>query len=496
MAIKSTGKTKPTGVTIALPKLAAGAKSRQRPKDQTESGSTLQQRLAYSLMNRSTADYRNIANQPAQITALMRELCRIEGPISTAVHNLVQVANSGFKIWVTDVESERFSYDGWLMARKIMSLFNTVYDYTEGFSERASMQTTVEVLLREAVITGGNALEMVLNKARLPDSLVPIGVETLEWISDGKGGKYPGQRIAGSGQDITPLDIATFYVSFSQPDPGMVQARSMMESAMKLLVYFEELLQDIRRVIRRNGHTRTKVALNTEKLIAAAPKDVKNDAKKLLAWMERARADVETVIAGLDPEDVLITFDTADVQNLQSGMGSRTDYTPFLATISGLYSSAMKTPPSALGLRMEGGQSMANVESLIFLKSARSIQTPVADVLSRALTLACRLYGFNVSCNFMFNPIDLRPENELSAFRTMEQDRILRRLSLGLISDEEAAWHLDVVLPEGYVNLAGTRFMDNASPDPGAEAAPGDSGMGKTLQPGSDLPRKGGGKSQ
>jgi hypothetical protein len=479
--------------SVKLPRnLAAGAKSRVRPSDSTSAGSTLRQTAIYDLINRSANAYRTSTNT----TQLMRELARIEGPISSAVNSLVQIANSGFRIWVADAATNRFSYEGWLLSQSILAALDTTFDYTEGYAAKDSSETIKQVLLREAVITGGCSMELVLNKARLPDTFLVVGLETLEWVSDGKGGKYPTQRIAGQNQPQN-LNIPTFFTAFAQPDPGLVQARSMMESCLKLLVFFEEFLDDIRRAIRQNGHTRTSISIDVEKILESAPKDVINDADKLREYLEGIRDQIVTNVQGLAPEDALVTFDTVKVENLQSGLGNKVDYNPMLTTLSGLYATAMKTPPSAIGLRLESGsQALGNVESLIFAKTAKAIQAPVEQVLSRAITLACRLFGLNVYCNFMFKKIDLRPESELEAFRVMEQDRILDLLSLGMISDEEAAWELDLgPLPEGYVPLSGTRFRDGTAKkefDPNSA----DSAMGKVLQPGSDLPRKGGGRSQ
>lgn len=478
---------------VKLPKnLAAGAKSRVRPTDSTSAGSVIRQTAIYDLINRSANSYRVATNT----TQLMRELARLEGPISSAVNSLVQIANSGFRIWVADAGTNRFSYDGWLLSQSILAALDTTFDYTEGYAAKDSSETIKQVLLREAVITGGCAMELVLNKARLPDTFLTVGLETLEWVSDGKGGKFPQQRIAGQNQPQN-LNIATFFTAFAQPDPGLVQARSMMESCLKLLVFFEEFLDDIRRAIRQNGHTRTNISIDIEKILESAPKDVTSDADKLRTYLESIRDDIVRSVQNLAPEDALVTFNTVEVENLQSGLGNKMDYTPLLTMLSGLYSTAMKTPPSAIGLRLESGsQALGNVESLIFAKTAKAIQTPVEQVLSRAITLACRLFGLNVYCNFMFKKIDLRPESELEAFRVMEQDRILDLLSLGMISDEEAAWELDLgPLPDGYVPLSGTGFRDGTAKkqfDPNSA----DSAMGKVLQPGSDLPRKGGGRSQ
>ena len=70
--------------------------------------------------------------------------------------------------------------------------------------------------------------------------------------------------------------------------------------------------------------------------------------------------------------------------------------------------------------------------------------------------------------------MNLKPENELEAFKTLKQARILEQLSLGLITDEQAAEELtgDPTLPKGYVRLAGTWFYKkNAALDAASVAS-------------------------
>jgi hypothetical protein len=119
--------------------------------------------------------------------------------------------------------------------------------------------------------------------------------------------------------------------------------------------------------------------------------------------------------------------------------------------------------------------------------------------MSRALTLAVRLYGADVYVKFRFDPIDLRPESELEAFRVLRQSRVLELLSLGFLTDQEAAEELGTG-PRGpnapelsgtmFKEKSGTGFQNSSDPEP----TPNDDPMGRSLQP--DTPSKAGGESQ
>lgn len=477
---------------VILPKrLLKAASARQRPAEQAERDADIASARLFPVLNQQARNYRNSTN----VIQLMRHLARAEGQFSTAIHNTVETAYSGFSVMAYNSIDHQFSPEGTALASTVTAMFNTVYDYTEGHTERLSMEDLLKQMLREALLTGGVASELVLNKASLPDRIQSVGFETIVWKSDGKNGAYPSQTTASEVEPVS-LDIATFFTATVHADPGMLYPRSVMESAIKVLVLFEEFMDDIRRSIRVAGHNRMTVSLDAEKIKKSAPRSVQQDSEKLRVYMEAVQTAVQTQVESLDPEQALVFFDSAVPDVLQSGTGSKIDYTPLLSVFISQYATGMKTPPSVLGLRLESGsQALGNVETLIFLKSTQAIRTPVETVLSRMLTLACRLYGADVYVNFKFGPIDLRPETELEAFKNMRQTRLLELLSLGFLTDDEAA-HMLGTGPRapGAPPLSGTMFTKGGSQD--LNTFPGDTAMGRTLQPDKDIPRKSGGKSQ
>lgn len=472
--------------------ISSKVRSRTNTRQNYKDGEEIIKRPMYDLVNASATRYRTAGDIPW----LIRELAKREGPISSATHALVEVASSGFKITALDRKTGSFHPEGTTAANAIAAALDTPFDYTNGFVDKMGMETLSKHMLREVVLTGGLSAELVLNSALLPDYVQVVPYETIIKLADGKGRSYPAQRSTDGKNTITVLDIPNFFLAEMHKDAGSEYAFSMMESAIKLVVAFEEFLEDIRRSVRQNGHTRTTASLDLEKICKAAPQAIQKDTEKLMEWAQRIKNEFESTLSRLNPDDMLIYFDTAKVENLQSNLGSRMDYTPLLNTMAGLYSTSMKTPPTAIGLRLEGGsQALGNVESLLYLKTAASIQTPVEVVLSRILTLACRLHGIDVFVNVQFNPIDLRPDTELSSFRTMEQTRIYEQLSYGFISDEQAAHMLGTgPRPLSAPKLSGTMFLQNNSKQ--ADPALGDTPMGRTLQPDKKIPRKGGGKSQ
>jgi len=479
---------------VVPPKLIGALRSRTRPTAQDTKGSEIRETNAYELLNNTQRNYR----QATDIVGLLRHLARAEGPFSTAVHNLVEVTNTPHKVTAWNNE-QRFDADGTLLAMNLVTQLDTPTEYL-GFTRKLSFDMLKTMMLREVVLTGAIYAELGLNDAQMMDLVQVVGAETLRFESDGKGGAVPSQEIAGKNEPVK-LDIPTFFGAQMHADPGSVNPRSMMESALKMLLYFEELLEDIRRVVRQSGHNRLVVKLNAEKLKAITPREVTSDTTKWLNYMELVRSTIQSQLESLEPEQALVMFDSVDADVVQSGTGTKVDYTPLLQLAVGQYATGMKTPPSVLGLRMEGGGSATgSIETMMFLKSARAIQKPVETVMSRILTLAARVMGADVTVSFEFTALDLRPDNEQQAFHAMRAKQIYEKLSLGLISDDEAAHELGAFpRPVGAPDLSGTMFMNGGAASDEAEempTRPGETPLGRTMQPPKDAPRKSGGKDQ
>lgn len=446
------------------------------PKDNTRSA------------NQSILTFRS---QNSDIAAV-RALDIIDGTFSAAIFDFVEIAHSAFKVTAYDTLSHQYSEQGTLAARSVVSSLDTLYDYSQGYADKRSLSGVIETALVEILCTGALAAELVLDKVRLPDRINIIPYETIEWVSKGDGTKYP-RQLSTTGDPI-PLDIATFFVSELHKHASKAYATTMMSAALNSSYHFNDFLEDMRRAVRRQGHGRMNVKLISEKVAAAAPESVKEDPEKMQAWLATAINDVATELGNLNPEDALVFYDSVEA-SLLKGEGEKADYVPLMNAVSGQHATSLKTSPSILGLRLSGSQSLSNTESLVFIKVARGIQRPVEEVMSRLLTLATRLVGADVYVKFRFDPINLRPEDELEAFRTMRQDRILTLLSEGFYTDEEAADLLGTgPRAPGAPPLSGTGFMRGNSKIDAKKASPNNDPQGRALQ--SDSPSKAGGSSQ
>jgi hypothetical protein len=318
----------------------------------------------------------------------------------------------------------------------------------------------------------------VLDKARLPYQLRPVSVESLNFktskVNEGTGYRViPFQR-PRSGNPID-LDFPTFFYESLDQETETPYSHSPLEPAVNASVFHQETVNDIRRVVSRSGHSRMVVKLITDQLMKLCPVDIRADAKAMTAWIEEMRQSVITEIEGLAPESALVFFDSLEAEYLNSEIGGSADYTGLMNLVDGIVATCLRTPASILGKKIGGSQNTASTESLLFIKTAQGLHNPPATILSRALTLCVRLYGFDGYVECAYDPCNLRPEDELEAFKTMRQSRILEQLSLGFITDEEAAEILGTgPRAPGAPKLSGTMFLQASSmkpPDPNADPA-------------------------
>lgn len=372
-------------------------------------------------------------------------------------------------------------------------------NYTEeGFSQTASIRSATESWALEILFNGAACGELVLDKARLPARIAPIPVSSLKFYQDDKGIR-PVQVVGGQEVD---LDYPTiFYTGLDQPLTS-AYANSPLESSIQAVLADTDYLNDLRRVLKRAVQPRLQAIIDMKVAKEMAPPEATNDPEALQAFLNNLRADVENTLNGLEPQDALIAFDMIEFSYVSGGTGDVPDVIKVIQDLlNAKLATGSKTLPSILG-HGAGTQSMASSETLLFMKSADGIvRSKLNEMLSKILTLAVRLFGQDVAVYFRYNPIDLRPENELESFMTMRQNRVLELLSYGFLEDDDASIELTGrPTPGNFTPLSGTRFYtakNEPADNPYSNTSNGGSGggaMNQSLKPGT--PQKAGGKSQ
>lgn len=451
---------------------------------------------------------RNLATTDIAASARGKKTDQMLEDFVSASPELGAAVNSALRVGIPEKYSAiarnvdgSFNGEATNLLQQLLTRIDVIGDYSNGFSSTQSLKSTSESLARELMLRGACAMELVLDKGRLPAFFQPIATGSIEFLPDvGKGGNgvRPVQKVGG---DTIDLDIPTFFwVSLDQP-LSSPYPNSPIESVLQAVLLKESFIADLRRVIKRVAFPRQKVTVDEERVRKHLSPEAQLDPEKATEELNGIIAGIETKLANLNPEDALVYLDSLGFSIEAGGATGLSDEYKVLTDISNSrIASAAKTLPSVLGLSAGAASSnISSTECQLYLMSIDgAIRQKLNEIYSRALTLALRLFGLDVVVTFRYATIDLRPASELEAFYQTRQTRILEQLSLGLISDEEASLELTGKLPPaGYVPKSGTMFKSagggQASMGPQTPSNDG-STLNQNLKP--DTPSQGRGQNR
>lgn len=348
------------------------------------------------------------------------------------------------------------------LAQEILRRVTYLGDPTLGYNPVTDLQSLSEALGLELVTYGSAGLELALDKQRLPTFLQAVSTTKIVFKEE-DGGVYPVQVVGG---EERVLDIPTFfYISIDQ-DLLNAYSDSYFASAVQSVIADAQFLNDVRRSMQRVIQPRLTATIIEEKVKSSVSPDIGNDPVKLGEYYNQLIEGISQQLSSLQPEDALVSFDSVEYSLLGTNGSSNGNIADTMQTVLKILESKLaagaKTMPAILG--RDGNSSAATTSTMLFLKNADIVRRKLNVLYSRALTVAVRLLAQDCHVEFRYEDLDLRPQNELEAYKSMKQSRILQQLSLGFITDEEASIELTGHLPrDGHVPLAGTMFMGGTS---------------------------------
>lgn len=402
--------------------------------------------------------------------AVIRALARLNPDLSAAVSAYIRVGIPERYRCVARNPDGSFNREATQLANSIITQMDLMPDYQSGFSTVSGFRSLSEALAKELLLEGGLAVELVLDKNYMPYKLQPMPVSQLILREDKTvQGLFAQQLISGQYID---LDQPTFFYTVLDQDLLDVYSASPLEAAVQPVLAASSFLNDMRRICQRHVFQRFDIVIDEEKLRARIPPQILNDQEQTDKYLNTLISSVQSVVNNMGVEEAMVHFDFFTVKYIE---GAGTDNAPAFETVKTIYdekiTTGAKTLPSILG-HGSGSQNIASTETLVFMLSANGmIRLKLQETYSKIFTLAVRLFGLDVTVQFEFDAINLRPESELAAFRAMDQSATLEQLSLGFLTDDEAALKLTGRLtPPGFKPLSGTGFYKAA----GGAAAPVD----------------------
>jgi hypothetical protein len=425
----------------------------------------------------ATADISAVARQAASTPATIRALARLTPDLSAAVSAYLRVGiPENYKVVARNIDGT-FNRDATALAANILRQFDLMPDYASGFSQVANIRSLSEALGKELIIEGAAAMELVLDKNRMPYKFQPVSASQIIFREDKDTQHiFPQQLIAGTYID---LDQPTFFYTSLDQDLLTAYPISPLEGAVQPVLASADFVSDMRRICKRHVFPRYDVEIDEQKLRDRMPPETLNDTQKANEFLNATISSIQSVINTMNPEDAIVHFDFFTVQAVK--MDSSNSANEF-ETVKNIYdekvSTGAKVMPSILG-HGSGSQNVASTETMIFMLSANGmVRLKLQEIFSKAMTLAVRLFGMDVTVEFKYDSINLRPDSELESFRAMKQARILELLSLGLMTDDEASLELTGELtPVGFKPLSGTGFFTPIT-GPGERGNPAAGGAG------------------
>lgn len=393
----------------------------------------------------------------ATTAATLRSLVKASPDLSAAVFSAIRVGVTAKYTVIARNLDGTLNPDGTALAQQLCRRFDILGPSDGGYNAWPSIRSASETMAKELMLLGACSLEVVLNKARLPEALLPIAVDSVRFKYQKKR-KIPFQVVGG--EEIS-LDYPTFFYLSLDQSTKFASADSPVESSIQPMIAIQSFMSDLRRVFRRAIHPRIKAMLNEEKWRKMIPADILNDPQKLKDYMDTTTSSIQTLINGLNPEDALVLFDILDIDYLNNGSISLSEeYKTLAAIMNSKLAAGSKTLPTILGHEAQGSRNIASTQAMLYLRTVEgAVQFKINEIFSRALTLCVRLFGVDAVVEFAYDRPNLRPEAELEAFYAMKQSRVREQLSDGLITDEEASLLLTGTLPPaGMRPLSGTGF--------------------------------------
>lgn len=392
---------------------------------------------------------------------LIKTLMRTDPDVSAATNAYLTLADTQLEYVVRDSSGE-MSKDGQKLLNNLMYRIFTITDYTLGYQSKPTLSEFISGLRYMLLMRGSIGVELVYDKTMQPESFRTVDMATVEFIEKSPGVYKPVQSTENV-EDVS-LDIPTFFSSKFKQDPTDIYSYSYFTSAINTIAARQLVINDLYRIMNVVGFPRITLEVLEEVLKNRCPKEYKADPRKFNEWINTQVRNISAQFSNIRPDAPFAHTDSVKVSILNEKQpGSGLQVEEIISTLNAQNQAGLKVVATVLG-RGEAGVNTASVESRIFSLSADSLNKPIADVLSKAMTFALRMSGFDGFATFKFKPAELRPDLELESMRIQKQTRLMKDLSLGIISDETYCMEMyGEPLREGAPTLSGTGFMEKSN---------------------------------
>jgi hypothetical protein len=392
---------------------------------------------------------------------LIKQMMVSDPDTSAAVSAYLTLADTQLT-WVVRDSSGAVSRDGQKLLESLLYKVFEITDYTLKYQSKPSMSQFLSELRYMLLMRGAIGVELVYDKALQPYELRNVDMGTIEF-KESKPGQYKPFQTTENVEELS-LDIPTFFTERFKQDPSDIYNYSYFTSAINTVAARAVVINDLYRIMRITGYPRITLEVVEEILKKRAPKAVQEDSKKYNEWVNQQLNYIANRFSDIRSDLPFAFTNSVKVGILNDkNPGASLQVADIINTLNAQNQAGLKVVSTILG-RGESGVNTASVEARIFSLSADALNKPIASILSRAFTLALRIAGFDGFVTFKFTPSELKPELELESQKIQKQTRLMKDLSLGIITDETYCMEMyGTIPPEGMQPLSGTRFLEPSS---------------------------------
>ncbi len=368
------------------------------------------------------------------VETLAKLLTSLSPEVSAGHFMHMRFGNPGYEIAVTYPDSERPYKRGqqWLAA------------FIQRMDEQYGAFGVIPTKLLDGQFMRGAAMaELVIGSdGRTAVDLVTPDPITARFkqVDDPERGKVwqLGQWRAGK---WVSLDMPTIAYLPVDPAPGAAPyGRPLISPALFTPLFLLGLLHDIRRVVSQQGYNRLDINVNSERLFASMPTDVRSDPAKQMVYINQVIAEIQEVYNSLEPDDAYIHTDVVEM-NKPMGTATADSLRAVDTLIRGLErmaARALKVPNLFMGISESVTETHAKYMWFQFSQTIRSLQHNVETVLSRLLTLGLQADGIQAQASFKF--ANLSPDKLNDArVEAVEIENEARKYEMGWTSQDEAS---------------------------------------------------------
>lgn len=392
-------------------------------------------------------------------------ICEKHPDANMALTSILRLANSGNKM---EMRTARGGRD-----EKLEKEWRQFASRVNGLSNEG-LDGLINQLHKSAMMFGGMAGETVV-RADLSDieDVYLILPQSINWEYDDKTGQWVPWQYNG----IKKVDLRTgnfFWVSFDGK-VGLPTGTLMYESALQPIDYQLQFYSDTAAVLRRVGYPRNDVAINLESVMANAPQDVKNDAKKQQQHLRDYFEWIKETLRSLEPTDDLVHYDDLKV----SATGGDNSRTIDLRAYNEMVDPQVLNGLSCLAVlanRTTGvTETWGTVQFKIVTQTIQSLQRGSKRFIENVARIWLQVRGRNdITPIFEHNPVDWETEKTKLDCQNTKLEVYRRAEEYGYVDAKTAAVNAMGVseLPKEQQQLNGYEYIQHFPPAPTSTAEP------------------------